>query len=214
MDYGRHKTWSLEQLKENMIPDDFHHLWNILCKNKEKITKFSSIICDLKMIRGLYPMEIKNISYRAYDLLNDSNTGYDQDSEYDLYLHLAYCYLKYGLDGIQIKKQLHCSVCNKTVDYIENEYDNNKSYEEAKEKMMEVPCYLKSINHEIQFHSLSGYCILYCIKCGVNAKRSINSGEDLENMGVCTTIQQHTLINKRILCCPYEKWSWWCDDEN
>ena len=96
-------TFTEEQLKISGVPDDLHHLWSILTKNKEKTVKMNSILTDLKMIPGIYPSEVKGITSSAYSIICGVCKKY---SKYDYSNNfLAYCYLKYGLDGIVVAKK-------------------------------------------------------------------------------------------------------------
>ena len=40
-------SWSSEELRNGFLPDDFHHLWSILCINPENRVKMSSVKTDL-----------------------------------------------------------------------------------------------------------------------------------------------------------------------
>lgn len=101
-------TFSENELKLSGVPDDLHHLWSILTKNKEKIVKMNSILTDLKMIPGIYPSEVKGITSSAYTIISGTSKKYSNYwSKRMQYSNdfLAYCYLKYGLDGIVVAKK-------------------------------------------------------------------------------------------------------------
>ena len=73
MKFSKSYIWTVEKLKDKYIPDDYHHLWSILCKNPDNTVKMNSIITDLKMILGIYSYEIKNISHTVFNILNEEN---------------------------------------------------------------------------------------------------------------------------------------------
>ena len=197
------KQWTKYELEQKFIPDDFHHLWSILCINPENTVKISSIIRDLKMIRGLYPLEIENITMCVFEILNTSSIDTSKKYIDDYYLHLAYCYLKYGLDGIQIKKKISCLKCDKLEEYVEN--GGNEGYD-IKKKIMSMPCYSKVKFHELKISDFQQYSILYCLKCGIFKKNSPNSNENIDSLGICTTVEKHNMKTTRTLFCPYEEW--------
>lgn len=198
----------VDQLKDRYMPEDYHHLWSILCRNPDNTVKMSSIITDLKMIPGLYSYELKNICLCVFDILNEIYNDKNGDFyEYDYYRFLGHCYLKYGLDGIQIKKITTCASCNFNYTYFEPHYNKD----EFDKKTIE-PCYTQKLEyHSIRFETCPGYTILFCVKCGLFKKSSINTPNGLELHGTCMPCKsQHVLKTHREVACPYEEW--YCGD--
>ena len=192
-------VWRVDELKSKFLPDDLHHLWNILSRNPDKTVKMQSIITDLKMIEGLFPRDIKNISWFASIILDDETPIFEifensSDNIYhSRYKFLAYCYLKYGLDGIQIRKKISCNICNQHKEYIK---DTEELFE---------PCYRKNYEHCIKFECLPGYSVMHCCKCGAFKKFSPDSTNTIDTLGVCiVTSNTHVIVYKRELFCPYE----------
>ena len=204
MKYSASYTWDVNKLKETYLPDDYHHVWNILSRNPDNTVKMKSIITDLKMIRGIHSYEIKNISYTVFNILNeqDEYMTHDDNSYYE---YLAKCYLKYGLDGIQIKKSITCECCNLDYTYFEQDFK-----EEELNKKMEEPCYTEKIEyHSIRYESSPGYTTMFCGKCGLFKKTSVNTDDGMQLLGSCITFKKkHSINTSRILSCPYEDWSW------
>ena len=105
-------SWSSEELRNGFLPDDFHHLWSILCINPENRVKMSSVKTDLKMIRNILPEEVYHIYNEVYKLLEQKQDSKCALNDYnDLYKYMALNYLKYGLAGIEVKNNRYCVNC-------------------------------------------------------------------------------------------------------
>ena len=79
-------SWSSEELRNGFLPDDFHHLWSILCINPENRVKMSSVKTDLKMIRNILPEEVYHIYNEVYRLLEQKQDSKCALNDYnDLY---------------------------------------------------------------------------------------------------------------------------------
>ena len=202
-------VWTVDELKSKFLPDDLHHLWNILSKNPEKTVKMQSIITDLKMIEGLFPRDIKNISWNVNIILEDDIPKYEIYENKPEYIHLpkysflAYCYLKYGLDGIQIKQIISCNNCNQYREYIKN-MPECPNIAKLGEELFE-PCYNIQENHSINFKNQPGYCIMHCSRCGIFQKISHTTPESIYTFGTCKSVLPvHEIIYKREIYCPYE----------
>ena len=48
-----HGYWSTQELEKSYLPNDFHHLWSILCKNPSNQVSMKSVKTDLKMIQHI-----------------------------------------------------------------------------------------------------------------------------------------------------------------
>lgn len=195
-------TFTEEQLKISGVPDDLHHLWSILTKNKEKTVKMNSILTDLKMIPGIYPSEVKGITSSAYSIICGVCKKY---SKYDYSNNfLAYCYLKYGLDGIVVAKKKTCTICNEGFKY--------HNTEEHCEKMKSIHdlCCNNNYSHELKFQRIAdlNQMFLICVKCGVYKKFSTSTLDNPGSIGMCssTITNNHKFITERFLECPYEEW--------
>jgi hypothetical protein len=202
-------VWNVDELKSNFLPDDLHHLWNILSKNPEKTVKMQSIITDLKMIEGLFPRDIKNIAWYTNIILEDDEPKYEiyeNKPEYiglPNYRYLAYCYLKYGLDGIQIKQIISCNNCNQRKEYIKN-IQECSNIANLGEDLFE-PCFNFQSNHSINYKDQPGYCIMSCWKCGIFKKISHNTPETIDTFDRCkVALPMHEIVYKREIFCPYE----------
>lgn len=194
------ETFNKDELKKGNIPDDLEHLWNILSRNPEKTVKMDSILTDLKMIRGLYPREISEISKGVYSILKGKTT-YTKITYH--YTFLAYCYLKYGLAGIVISKKKSCTICNEGFQY------NTREEHDEKMKGINQLCYKRHHRHEFEFRDISELCstVMICGKCGICKRFSANTPNETETIGVCISSEvSHKFKVERFLECPYEDW--------
>ena len=195
-------TFSEDELKISGVPDDLHHLWSILIKNKEKTVKMNSILTDLKMIPGMYPLEIREITKSVYSIIcGKCHKYYNYEYTYNF---LAYCYLKYGLDGIVVSKKKSCIVCNEGFKY--------RNTEEHIEKMKDIYelCSKSSYAHNFKFQQIADLSSMFliCVKCGIYKKFSINTPDQPSSLGMCSSTinNKHNFTIERFLECPYEEW--------
>tara|TARA_B100001057_G_C22420639_1_gene783409 strand:+ start:55 stop:708 length:654 start_codon:yes stop_codon:yes gene_type:complete len=205
-------TFSENELKLSGVPDDLHHLWSILTKNKEKIVKMNSILTDLKMIPGIYPSEVKGITSSAYTIISGTSKKYSNYwSKRMQYSNdfLAYCYLKYGLDGIVVAKKKTCTICNEGF-----KYHNEEEYCEKMKNIHDLCCN-NNHSHELKFQQIGNLnsMFLICVKCGVYKKFSQHTLDEPGSIGMClsTINNNHNFTIERFLECPYEEW---IDDDN
>ena len=205
-------TFSENELKLSGVPDDLHHLWSILTKNKEKIVKMNSILTDLKMIPGIYPSEVKGITSSAYTIISGTSKKYSNYwSKRMQYSNdfLAYCYLKYGLDGIVVAKKKTCTICNEGF-----KYHNEEEYCEKMKNIHDLCCN-NNHSHELKFQQIGNInsMFLICVKCGVYKKFSQHTLDEPGSIGMClsTINNNHNFTIERFLECPYEEW---IDDDN
>jgi hypothetical protein len=214
MNYNENAVFPVEELQNKYIPDDFYHLWSILAVNPEKSVKMKSILTDLKMIKGLYPSEIKKISFGVFHIINDTLSKTKENLTYfnDIYYYdfLAYCYLKYGLDGIIVIKKNTCIKCDESFEYVGN--FEGKDFQLINGKISNT-CVKYNTMHDIRFNTMQGYSIMYCGKCGFHKKLSVHTIDNQnDTLGLCTSIvKQHTFTIKRIIRCPYEDYP---DEDN
>ena len=205
-------TFSENELKLSGVPDDLHHLWSILTKNKEKTVKMNSILTDLKMIPGIYPSEVKGITSSAYTIISGTSKKYSNYwSKRMQYSNdfLAYCYLKYGLDGIVVAKKKTCTICNEGF-----KYHNEEEYCEKMKNIHDLCCN-NNHSHELKFQQIGNLnsMFLICVKCGVYKKFSQHTLDEPGSIGMClsTINNNHNFTIERFLECPYEEW---IDDDN
>ena len=205
-------TFSENELKLSGVPDDLHHLWSILTKNKEKIVKMNSILTDLKMIPGIFPSEVKGITSSAYTIISGTSKKYSNYwSKRMQYSNdfLAYCYLKYGLDGIVVAKKKTCTICNEGF-----KYHNEEEYCEKMKNIHDLCCN-NNHSHELKFQQIGNInsMFLICVKCGVYKKFSQHTLDEPGSIGMClsTINNNHNFTIERFLECPYEEW---IDDDN
>ena len=200
-------TFSEDELKISGVPDDLHHLWSILTKNKEKTVKMNSILTDLKMIPGIYPSEVKEITSSAYSIICGVCKKYSKYWSKRMQYNndfLAYCYLKYGLDGIVVAKKKTCTICNEGF-----KYHNQEEYCEKMKNIYDLCCN-NNHSHELKFQQIGALnqMFLICVKCGVYKKFSANTLDQPGSIGLCssTISNNHNFTIERFLECPYEEW--------
>ena len=184
-------SWSSEELRNGFLPDDFHHLWSILCINPENRVKMSSVKTDLKMIRNILPEEVYHIYNEVYKLLEQKQDSKCALNDYnDLYKNMALNYLKYGLAGIEVKNNRYCVNCG------QDEKTNTTSI-----------CNIgNSKGHKIKcFHS-AHFMVMTCEDCGLHRKFDTASNNDISLFGPCYTNKStHMFHSCRSLYCPIEE---------
>lgn len=184
-------SWSYEELHNGFLPDDFHHLWSILCMNPEKRVKMSSVKKDLKMIRNILPEEINLIYFEVYKILNgEQYSNYDLYSYNYLYKFMALNYLKYGLAGIKVKNEKCCINCGEDI--------KNKT-----------SCCISDTTikgHKIKCYYSSNFIVVNCENCGLHRKFDNATNDDIGLFGpCCTNKKKHIFHNCRNLYCPIEE---------
>lgn len=183
-------SWSIEELQEGFLPDDFHHLWTILCKNPEKSVKMTSIKTDLKMIRNILPEEVNQICKEIYKLLNPNQQYENVTYEYnDLYKFMAVNYLKYGLAGIEVRNEKYCINCGEDM--------------KTNQTMFCISDNIKE--HNIRCYYNTNFMVITCHYCGLHRKFDASSNENINSFGPCYTKQKkHIFQNCRYLYCPID----------
>ena len=188
-------TWTLEELKQMPIPDDFNHLWNVLVKNENNTLTEDILYLQIKAIQNIRPAEVYDIVLSIKSVIKYFNICYKYSMS-DKNYHLAVCFLKYGLDGISVRYKEICSRCSKK-QYIAVDEEYEPLQGECKEY---------GLNHDSRIKELAGYILIICDNCGLCKKISFDTEPDsIDSFGPCFTIKQHHVSRLiRELYCPYE----------
>ena len=196
-------SWNVTELENGFIPDDFHHLWNILARNPTKTVSMSSIKTDLKLIIGILPYEVKEIYKEVLELLQNYLRVEEAPKSVceplfqfknTVFQKMAVCYLKYGLAGIKIKTKEYCMNCG---------LDKDKN-----DELEENTCIkLNQSGHDLHFESIYGYTIMTCQNCG--DLRKLNNAtptNEVQAFGPCKSqYNTHMLQEYRKLYCPIKE---------
>lgn len=190
-------SWTLEDLKHLPIPDDFHHLWNVLIKNPESTLTEKILNLQIKSIPDLRPNEVSELISAIRSVINNFTLFYKINVT-NRYYHLGVCFLKYGLDGISIRYKESCTRCGE-IRYMGED-------EEYEPFVGECKAY--GLSHELQIKDLAGYVIIICEHCGLCKKIGFDTDSNSTcTLGPCFTVKhRHSPKLIRELYCQYEQY--------
>lgn len=195
-----HTCWSTKELENSYLPNDFHYLWSILCKNPSNQVSMNSVKTDLKMIQHILPEEVKRIYNEVYKIISENlcdatpksacETTLAEYKPIDIHKEMAIAYLKHGLAGIEVKHIKYCVRCGE------------------KESKDSLPLCMATHTkgHSIKTFYSNNFITILCEHCGKHRKVALNSPDDIETFGTCVVFtEEHIYHAYRMLHCPVDE---------
>ena len=192
-----HDCWSTQELEKSYLPNDFHHLWSILCKNPSNRVSMKSVKTDMRMIQHILPEEVKCIYNEVYKIISENlcdaspksacETTLAEYKPIDIHKEMAISYLKYGLAGIEVKHIKYCVRCGE------------------KESQDSLPLCMATHTkgHSFKTFYSNNFITILCEHCGKHRKISMNSPNDIDTFGTCVVFtEEHIYHAYRMLHCP------------